>query len=266
MRIEIVHKTRYHYDKPLSYALQQLRLTPRSGPGQTVVAWDTTIEGGKKELRFEDHNENHVELVSCESGRTEVVIISEGEVKTNDTSGIVGPHTGETPLWYFKRHTELTAAGRGVHALLEDLGDDFDDEVVRLHALSELIAGKVRYEPGRTHAGTTAEAALEAGHGVCQDHSHLFIASARVLGYPARYVSGYLQTDEESADEASHAWAEVFADAVGWIGFDISNGISPDARYVRVATGLDYREAAPIHGMLFGNSTEKMEVSVQVQQ
>ena len=66
--------------------------------------------------------------------------------------------------------------------------------------------------------------------------------------------------------EASHAWAEAYIDGIGWVGFDVSNGISPDERYIRVATGLDYKEAAPISGMRFGDGGETMVVTLQVQQ
>ena len=66
--------------------------------------------------------------------------------------------------------------------------------------------------------------------------------------------------------EASHAWAEAHIDGLGWVGFDISNGISPDERYVRVATGRDYRDAAPVTGISFGNTTQELEVAVAVEQ
>ena len=33
---------------------------------------------------------------------------------------------------------------------------------------------------------------MEIGAGVCQDHVHAFTSVARLLGYSARYVSGYL--------------------------------------------------------------------------
>ena len=62
------------------------------------------------------------------------------------------------------------------------------------------------------------------------------------------------------------AWAEAHVSGIGWIGFDVSNAISPDARYVRVATGLDYREAAPISGLRLGNGSETLTVDVAVQQ
>lgn len=66
--------------------------------------------------------------------------------------------------------------------------------------------------------------------------------------------------------EATHAWAEAHVEGLGWVGFDISNGISPDPRYVRVATGRDYRDAAPITGISFGSSAEMLTVDIAVEQ
>ena len=72
--------------------------------------------------------------------------------------------------------------------------------------------------------------------------------------------------DDRVYQEASHAWAEAYVPDLGWVGFDVSNVISPDERYARIATGLDYDEAAPISGIVFGDSEESMLVSLQVQQ
>ncbi|MEM7291095.1 MAG: transglutaminase family protein, partial [Pseudomonadota bacterium] len=98
------------------------------------------------------------------------------------------------------------------------------------------------------------------------DHAHIFLGAARMLGFPARYVSGYLMLNDRVDQDASHAWTEVHVDGLGWVGFDISNRISPDERYIPVATGLDYLETAPISGMRFGASSESMVVNLQVQQ
>jgi transglutaminase-like putative cysteine protease len=122
------------------------------------------------------------------------------------------------------------------------------------------------YEHGHTHVASTAEEALAQGRGVCQDHAHVFIAAARRLGYPTRDVSGYLLMDEVVDQDASHAWAEAWVEGLGWVGFDISNGISPDEQYVSVATGLDYQDAAPVSGVRFGAGGEVLRVSLQVQQ
>jgi transglutaminase-like putative cysteine protease len=124
----------------------------------------------------------------------------------------------------------------------------------------------VTYEIGSTHSKTTAEEALAAGEGVCQDHAHIMISVARALGFPARYLSGYLLMDDRVDQDATHAWCEVYLTGLGWVGFDVSNGISPDSRYITVATGRDYRDAAPILGIRQGEGEEKLDVALQVQQ
>jgi len=100
---------------------------------------------------------------------------------------------------------------------------------------------------------------------VCQDHAHIFIGAARAAGIPARYISGYLMMDDRIDQEATHAWAEAHVEGLGWVGFDVSNGICPDPRYVRVATGSDYRDAAPITGISIGATAEVLTVGVAVE-
>lgn len=266
MLLKIAHLTHYHYDEPVDYSLHQIRLTPKSRGGQRVVHWQTVIEGGVKELEFNDQHGNHVVLVSFTPGQSEISIHSLGEVETTDTSGIVGEHIGSAPLWYYQRPTPLTQPGPAVKKLVKALGTAFSDDIERLHGLSKLISQHVAYVTGSTHAETTAEEALGNAQGVCQDHAHVFIAAARLMDYPARYVSGYLMMDDRVDQDASHAWAEAYVANIGWVGFDVSNDISPDERYVRVATGLDYKDAAPISGLRYGDSAESMIVTLQVQQ
>jgi transglutaminase-like putative cysteine protease len=123
----------------------------------------------------------------------------------------------------------------------------------------------VAYRPGTSDTETTAEEALEKKSGVCQDHAHIFVAAARSLGVPARYVSGYLMMEEKVEQAATHAWGEAHIAGLGWVGFDPANNICPDARYVRVASGLCYRDAAPVSGMRIGTPGEKLSVVVKVE-
>ena len=109
-----------------------------------------------------------------------------------------------------------------------------------------------------------AEEAVAAGWGVCQDHAHIFIAAARSLDIPARYVSGYLMMNDRINQEATHAWAEAYVQNLGWVGFDVANAMCPDDRYVRVATGLDYGEAAPVSGTRRRAGAERLAVTVEV--
>ncbi|KAJ56137.1 transglutaminase [Actibacterium mucosum KCTC 23349] len=268
MKLGITHVTTYTYDQPVHYALQQLRLIPRSGHGQKVVEWASEIFGGTKQLSFDDQFINHTELVKVDPGATRIEIVSKGIVETEDRNGIVGDHSGFAPLWLFKAPTSMTAAGNNVRQMAANLRADAGEmgDLDRLHTMSRMIADKVAYTLGHTDSTTTAEAALSAGVGVCQDHAHIMIAVARHMGMPARYVSGYLLMDGQTAQDASHAWCEVWTAGLGWVGFDVSNGICPDARYVRVATGRDYNDAAPILGVRQGAGQENLHVALQVQQ
>jgi transglutaminase-like putative cysteine protease len=266
MRLKISHASKYRYTSPVSYGLLQLRQTPKSRIGQQVLRWDHQIEGGRIEAEYEDHNANWVQLISLDAGADQLIISSSGDVEVEDRAGIIGQHRGFAPLWLFRRTTTLTRPGPLIRKLVRAAPDNSAGDLARLHAAAQLVRDAVQYEPGWTDADTKAEDALEKGHGVCQDHAHVFISAARLLGYPARYAGGYLMMNDRVSQDAGHAWAEVHVEGLGWVGFDISNAISPDSRYVRVATGLDYREAAPVSGMRFGASSESLDVSIQVQQ
>lgn len=264
MRLTINHLTRYSFDAPVSFALQQVRKTPKSGHGQQIVSWSTKATGGRKELFFTDHHNNLTELISFDKETRSVELLSEGVVEIDNTSGIVGRHRGPAPLWLYLKPTTRTEARAGVRELSK--GIDTDDTLAALHTLSMRIGTDIAYEVGTSHPDWTAEDAVEAGRGVCQDHTHVFLACARRLGIPARYVSGYLMLDDRTTQDAMHAWAEAHVEGLGWVGFDVSNGISSDSRYVRVATGLDYSDAAPVSGTRFGGSAETLEVVIDVAQ
>ncbi len=264
MRLKIFHRTEYRYDAPIQYGLQRLRLMPRSGSTQTVNSWGLKIDGAREEVRFTDQFGNDTRLVSVEGQPHVVSVEASGVVETYDTAGITGQHQGFAPLWLFSRETTLTAPGEGVVALTGSL--QIAGEVDRLHDLMNLIADRVTFVAGTTDTATTAEQALALGSGVCQDHSHIFIAAARCLGFPARYVSGYLMMDGATDQAASHAWAEAHVSALGWVAFDVANRISPDERYVRLAVGRDYRDATPVSGIRLGQAAEALAVSITVEQ
>ena len=264
MRLRITHRTEYHYDAPVHYALQRLRLVPSSGPTQTVRSWALNVEGAREEVRFVDHFANDTRLLSVEGEPRRITIETTGEVETRDTSGVHGQHRGFAPLWLFSQQTPLTAAGEGIRALTAAI--DKGTEIDKLHRLMAAVGERVAYTPGTTTTETPAEDALALKAGVCQDHSHIFASAARVMGFPARYVSGYLMMDATVEQAASHAWAEAHVSGLGWVAFDVANGISPDARYVRVATGRDYRDAMPVSGIRLGQAEERLAVTITVEQ
>ena len=264
MRIQIAHETRYRFETPAWHGVKRLRLTPRTCAVQEVLDWSMSVEGGAIEASYIDHNLNTVSLVSFGSGGGEIAIRCAGTLETRDAAGVVGPHTGYMPLWLLQNHTELTKPGPKIKALASKFKLEGDNAIGMLHGLSEAVAEAIAYEPGHTDATTTAEKALSTGKGVCQDHAQVFIAAARLLGLPARYVSGYLLMDSID-QQAGHGWAEVHVKGLGWVGFDVSNAICPDERYVRLAVGADYRDAAPVTSLAVGGGEAELSVSLAVQ-
>jgi transglutaminase-like putative cysteine protease len=266
MRLSIRHTTRYRFDTPVIHGLQRLRLTPKETQGQEILDWAMEYDNARPELTYEDQNHNTVTLIAVEKGAQEVTVTCRGTVDTHDHAGVIGRHAGHLPLWSFLGQTPLTRPGSGVRRLIREMGEYAEDRIDLLHRLSSAILDQVSYQTGTTHARTTAEEAFSEGAGVCQDHAHIFIGVARALGIPARYVSGYLMMNDRVQQDAGHAWAEAYVEGLGWVGFDVSNGISPDTRYVRVATGRDYRDAAPVTGISFGTTSTVLEVDVAVEQ
>lgn len=265
MRLAVRHVTRYRFTPPLAHGLQRLRLTPKETHGQTIAEWAMEVTGGIVEAVYDDHNFNHATLISVLPGTSELTITCSGVVNTADRAGVLGTHGGRMPLWAFTCQSARTRPGSRLKALLAGLDRAGVDALGLLHALSGAVLDAVAYEPGYTDVATSAEEAMAAGKGVCQDHAHIFIGAARLIGIPARYVSGYLLMDDRIDQTATHAWAEAHVDHLGWVGFDISNGISPDQRYVRLATGRDYRDAAPITGVSIGGATSDLTVAVAVE-
>ncbi|MDY7099277.1 MAG: transglutaminase family protein [Pseudomonadota bacterium] len=267
MRLSIRHTTRYSFSEPVVHALQRLRLTPKETQGQRIIDWSMTYENAHAELEFDDQHFNTVTLIGVEAGVRDVTVTCSGTVETEDNAGVIGRHSGHLPLWSFLGQTKLTKPGPRLRELIRDVhGPEDGGKLDYLHALSARIREVVAYQTGTTQVTTTAEEAVSEGNGVCQDHAHIFIAAARAADIPARYVSGYLMMNDRIEQEATHAWAEAHIDGLGWVGFDVSNGISPDPRYVRVATGRDYRDAAPVTGISFGQAEQMLTVDVAVEQ
>lgn len=264
MILTVTHTTRYVFAGKVSHGLQRLRLRPKSTHGQEVLDWRMDLTGARCEAQYEDQHHNRIDLVSIEPGTPEVAVTCHGTVSTIDNNGVTGLHSGHVPLWCFTRPTDLTRPGDGVRQLVASLDADRADMLGYLHALSHAVAARVEYVPGATHAATTAERALSAGKGVCQDHAHIFISAGRLLDIPMRYVGGYLKMDGRVEQEAGHGWAEAHISGLGWVGFDISNGISPDERYIRVASGCDYGEAAPVTGIATGAGETRLAVHLSV--
>lgn len=270
MLLTVRHETSYDYDGFVAQIVQVLRLTPRGHDAQEVLEWRVRRTDGAALESFVDGLGN-VSHVSSDRGPAERLgVVVEGRVRTTDAEGVVSGAYEPLPPSYFKRVTPLTAPSKAITALARKTvkGKAAPDRFA-LYDLMTAVHEHVAYTTGETHVGTPAADAFEAGQGVCQDQAHIFIAAARALGAPARYVGGYVWPgeDDAAADRpfASHAWAEAWAEGTGWVGFDPSNGVWAAESHLRVAVGLDYRQAAPIAGAWRGSGRETMHVGGRIE-
>ena len=268
MRLSVRHATVYSFDAAMRFVTQSHRLTPASSASQTVLDWTVASEGALFGASFTDGAGDLVTTLSVQGPVDRVEVVVEGTVETTDTAGVLRGHREVISPRAYLQPTAATKASRAMAELgRAALGKGDAGPLDRAHKLAHAVAEAVAYEPGVTRAATTAAEALELGRGVCQDMAHLLIGLAHAAGIPARYVTGYLLTGEDAgAGEAAHAWAELYNDDLGWIGFDPANASCPDARYIRLGSGRDAREAAPIRGFSRGVGMEAMDVVVAVAQ
>ncbi|MCW5693985.1 MAG: transglutaminase family protein [Pseudolabrys sp.] len=266
MRIRIAHTTTYTYDAPPKTVTQVLRLTPRNHDGQYVVNWRIDLSRDCQLHQRDGAFGNISHSFTAEGPFDELSVSVEGEVDTQDTSGIVRGAVERFPPALFLRDTQLTEADTAIIDFAEATrAKAGGDTLTLLHTLMADLNDSFAFDTEPTHVGTTAAEAFKLKRGVCQDGTHIFIAAARHLGIPARYIGGhYCRTDEDGPQDAGHAWAEAYIDKLGWVGFDPTHGLSPTEAHVRVAVGLDYLGAAPVRGTRHGGGHETMKVSVHV--
>lgn len=265
MLLHVTHSTAYSFDPPRSRVIQSHRMTPAGNAGQTIRDWHISADGARFGASFIDGAGDTVTTMTVPGPVSALTIAVEGTVETADTSGVLRGHRETMAPDVYLRRTRMTAPGMSIVALADRVSDNESDPLKTAHSMAGLVAEAITYSPGTTHAAMTAAEALELGHGVCQDHAQVLISLARVRGVPARYVTGYLFSDaEDGAAEASHAWAELHVPDLGWVGFDPANRCCPDARYIRIGSGLDAADAAPIRGISLGAGEETMDIDVSV--
>ncbi|PZU75916.1 transglutaminase family protein [Brevundimonas sp.] len=263
MRIRIDHSTRYAYARPARFIIQTLRLTPKSSEGQQVREWRIETDVDARLRRSEDAFGNIVHSLYTERPTDALTIRVMGEVTTADTGGVLGGASERLSPLVFLRETPLTRPDAAIADFARSIAGG--PPLSRMHALMAALKAEVAFEVGATSAAHTAAESFAQRRGVCQDHAQIFIAAARQLGVPARYVSGHLSRQDGQHDqEAAHAWAEAWVEDLGWVGFDPANGICPTEHYVRVAVGLDALGATPIRGTSYGGGQESLTVALHV--
>lgn len=259
MKLSVHHATTYRYAAPVSRSTQYIRLTPVTNNRQRVLEWQLDLPT------------RSIELLDAFGNLTNLMTLS----RSHDSLAIVGTGTVEVPEFddgepadlvnprVFLRPTALTELDDPIIQFCEPMR-----RVVATRPLigaTDLMAAVQQVLPlkrGVTDAETTASEAFARQGGAFQDQVHVFLACCRHLGLPARYVSGYAYTSDRAA-VASRAWAEAWV-SNRWVGFDVSQGSNAGGGHIKLAVGLDYRDACPVRGIRLGGGEEVLSTTSQV--
>jgi transglutaminase-like putative cysteine protease len=261
VRLRVEHTTTFTYDEPIVEAYTELRLRPLDDGGQHCSSFRlVTDPPGLRVREYRDHYRNEVLHFDLLESHDRLEVRAASDVTTREAFA----DGGRAPS-LLERHDFLSPTA---YAPFSDRIRCFAAEHRGgVPALMEGVRAELVYDTDATDVRTRADEALELGRGVCQDFAHVLLASCRVQGIPARYVSGYLHDPAfDGGHAASHAWVDAWDDERGWVSLDPTHDREQTDRYVRVATGRDYADVPPTRGVWRGNALETLAVTVTLRE
>jgi transglutaminase-like putative cysteine protease len=276
MRLAITHATHLTWDDEVTESVMDVHLGPRDDTDQRVERFRLRVEPPMHVRRYEDGFGNAAHLLTTIRPYTSVEVIAESEVQTFLDDPFITPSRAPRALDPVELADGLDPSPLVPHVpVVAQLAEEYgsNDAFETVHRLMEMIYRDFTYRPGVTDVSTSIEQVIDHHYGVCQDFAHLLIGLCRSLGIPARYASGYIVPSEIVPSEAgsssrgagaSHAWVEAFTPTHGWRGFDPTNSLLANERYVKIAIGRDYRDVPPTRGTYRGQVGEGLDVEVSV--
>jgi transglutaminase-like putative cysteine protease len=246
---DVQQRFRYEYAAPISELRQRLVVVPRPVHGnQRLLSHRLEVSEARFRRRMRADRFGNVVL--------QISIPKVEEAVEFDVSLIVERSTGQGPHLEaattqardaYLMPSALTRPDAALRAASAEVAASGEKGADLASAASGWVYRRMRYSFDRTGVNTTAGEALAGGHGVCQDYAHVMLALCRLLGIPARYVSGHL-----IGEGGTHAWVEVLLPAHGETveihAWDPTHDRPADLRYLTVAVGRDYHDVAPVSG------------------
>lgn len=258
MRLNVNHQTHYTYAQQVRRSTQYLRLTPRDSSHQHILAWQLNLPAEAVETT--DAYGNVLHVLTLDHPHQAITIQAQGIVEIEDN--VEDDNQGPLSPLVFLRHSPLTQPDAAIRAFASRFHAANGSHGALCDMMGELLE-RMPYTPGATSVSDSASQAFQGGHGVCQDHTHVFLACCRSLNIPARYVSGYLYS-QDTAHVATHAWAEAWLEG-HWQSFDVTNNTCRPNQHLKLATGVDYLDACPVRGIRLGGGSEEMHAVAAVQ-
>jgi transglutaminase-like putative cysteine protease len=282
MRFDIRYRTTFVYDQLVRESQNELRACPASDDSQQLIAYRVSMVPSSRAASFVDYWGTRVDSFGIREAHVLLEVVAEASVETRQRPLLTAtPRAAALRAERF-RDEHLEYLGRSPHAtwdggvskeaqrIVDLAGDDVVSQVLGIH---RFVGSTLQYTPGATYVGVPVETVLADRVGVCQDYAHLAVSMCRAVGIPARYVSGYLFTSDDSigADVEgdtvrvqTHAWFEAAIPGFGWLALDPTNRTEVGMRHVKIGHGRDYDDVPPMRGVHTGSSNPQLEVSVEI--
>ena len=265
MRIRVSHEIIHRFVPPARTVNQILRLRPLSFDSQYVLRWRIGVDADGALRETEDAHGNAVASYSCHGLVERLGVMAAGEVETSDTSGVVKGAVERLPAEMYLRESPLAHVNGALRGFAAEATKGATDPLDSMHRLMGALHETIAFQPDEKDAAGSPVEAFALTRGRARDFAHIFIACARFLGVPARFISGYRVAGEEAGPTGAHEWAEAHVPVLGWVGFDATEPVCPDERYVRVAVGFDSQDGAMTRSAHSGGE-EKVETAIHVDQ
>ncbi|WP_171014019.1 transglutaminase family protein [Chitinivorax sp. B] len=253
MRLAITHEAVFRHDTTVHHSIQHLRLTPHSSLLRRVVDWQ--LELPVPAYKSIDPYGNVLHVMTLDYPHREVRVKAHGVV---ETAPEFDTRIDKLPPLFFLRQTELTAPDLA----LREFADNHRHDAMTLRRLGRLMAAirdRLQLVDDETEPATSAAHTFATGEGTSGHLTQVFLSCARYLGAPARYVSGYLYSLGEPTQQVSlHAWAETWCEG-DWHIFDVANAANNLPHHLKLAIGLDFLDACPIHDVRNRKTEDEMD-------
>ena len=274
MKYDILHRTRYVYAAAVRDSFNDVRLEPPSIPEQTVESFLLRVLPAVRMSHYTDFYSNWIHHFEIPEAHTYLLIESQSRVITHPPAFIpedakLCPIEKLAEAQNIERTFDFMQSSRYIEMdadawrLALDATDQQTDLWQASLGILRFVHGFLRYTPNSTTVHTHMRDVIRERRGVCQDYAHLMIGLCRSVKIPARYISGYLATQDASA---THAWVEIFIPGLGWRGLDPTHNQQVNGTYIKLGHGRDYADVPPVAGNYRGTLDRKMEVEVNIKQ
>jgi transglutaminase-like putative cysteine protease len=273
---KIHHITKYEYDRPVKESMNNIMIFPYQSAEQETLQHELLITDKPDVFILTDYWGNKTGTFNLLRPHRELVIESKLLIRTlapqdlpllpiNFTKDLETVISNDMHLLELARPSHIKALDQLLQYVSELDHPDRSISVIVENTCS-FIFNNFTYIKGITNIETTVDEILEKKAGVCQDFAHVMLELLRMMGIPARYVSGYICPNKNGmrGEGATHAWVEAFVPGYGWAGIDPTNNVWVSNHHVKLAVGRNFTDCTPVKGTFKGPARQSLSVYVSV--